>query len=300
MTNSFHYPTIAALVIFCVPFLVRVAWRLRTAPSDYKTKTSAGFATIIKIVRWFLRDPIQLFCTFRIIGNALFLAAAPTNNLIIGAFILESMGFPALVGELTVILVALLERYADSPSQPPPIKYLRLALQYVRVPILIAILFFIVSYSLHDAPQTSAALVQAGAILLLAVYTAVLAAYVYTAPTYLTTTITTSVATGATRRDFILAALALPFLLVRVLYPVLGAFGVDGGGFALYTGDWRLFVAMDLAMEAVVLALLMASRMAWPWVHRARGGSEGPKMAALAESETGKAERLTRVGETEV
>lgn len=85
---------------------------------------------------------------------------------------------------------------------------------------------------------------------------------------------------GVARTSFLLSALALPFLFVRMLYVVLSAFSVDNGAFRIIWGDWRIFVGMGLAMEVLIVGLLMASGFAEPPVLSRNGGVESVELVS--------------------
>lgn len=117
------------------------------------------------------------------------------------------------------------------------------------------------------------ALSRAGSLIFLAVFFAIAAVYAYMS-------LCMRHIVGAARTSFLLSALALPFLSVRMLYVVLSAFGVDNGAFRIIWGDWRIFVGMGLAMEVLVVGLLMASGFAEPPVLSRNGDVESVELGS--------------------
>lgn len=129
---------------------------------------------------------------------------------------------------------------------------LLLSIKCLRIPIVVAIILCIIAFNVGSI-STYHALIRAGATVLLVVYLLILSICIYTGLNFRRLT------NNMSSTPFLLLALSLPFLLIRMLNLALGAFGADDGAFVIIWGDWRIFVGMSLCMEAVVVACLAAS-----------------------------------------
>ena len=52
-----------------------------------------------------------------------------------------------------------------------------------------------------------------------------------------------------------------PFLVVRVIYALLGGFVVDGGKFSSFSGNVHIAAGMQLAMEVICVTIYMVARL---------------------------------------
>ncbi|KAF1988997.1 hypothetical protein K402DRAFT_418832 [Aulographum hederae CBS 113979] len=193
---------------------------------------------------------ISFLAQIRIAGFAMSLAVKePSRGVFVAGTILQSVGFSPLLLELTFILLRCgIDR--NSAKVPRGSKYPRavvLALQCARIPILAAIVLFIVGGCILEP-----ACFKAGAVLLLAALV-----YLILISGYMGFQIYGNFFSRRERKSLVILFATLPFFVIRIFYLLLVQFGPQQ--FNPLIGDWRVMVGMGFFSELCIVAGLMGA-----------------------------------------
>jgi hypothetical protein len=197
-----------------------------------------------------------LFCLARIIGPSLQLATIndPTNtSLYIGSAILNNVAISPL--ELTIL--GLLSRLLDNIHKTYNTFLSTRMLQFLQIVTIVGLILGIVGgvdAGNHFVQTTASGRVyhpgslnKAGSIHLIVSYVAIVA---FTA----LISIFVSHAEAGEKRLFLAVALALPFLLVRLVYTGLSTFSYNPK-FNILDGDTTIFLCVALLMEFIIIII---------------------------------------------
>ncbi|OJA19479.1 hypothetical protein AZE42_04922 [Rhizopogon vesiculosus] len=210
---------------------------------------------------------LLVFCIIRVLGGSLLLAAediTPVNtSLYIGGYALEASGLsPLLVGTLGLLRVVSQTPLGES-------RYNRL-FYLLKMLGLGALVLTIIGIS-DSGPSSTTAMRRVGVLLF---------ALLYIIITGICITLWFRATTVMRYRKELLKAIsiALPFLAVRTLYSVLSTFSSstfsfstsstssdgDLAKFNIVTGEWQIYLVMDMLMEYAVVVLYAVAGLLLP------------------------------------
>jgi hypothetical protein len=196
-----------------------------------------------------------IFSLVRIVGGALQLAATVNGinvNLLIGASVMASIGIAPLV----LILVALLGRVLNSIRKSRNILLQPYHSRLIQIMISVGLILSAIGGANSGTNYASTGVYQvsnlshAGLALVLAAYALIVLMTIFTG-------LNISAAEPGEKRIALAVTLALPFVLVRILYPCIGVFG-NNINFNSYGGDANVELGMAVIMEMIVIFIVEA------------------------------------------
>ncbi|KAK9320594.1 hypothetical protein V1517DRAFT_375511 [Lipomyces orientalis] len=233
--SSHGYISIAELVVYPIALVITVFNCLR-----FGVKRGTGWIYL------------SLFCICRIVASALVIAVEkssdPSNGLIVAEMIVSSIALTPL----TLAALGFLKTSAQLTLGQTMPKVLANLFRLSQLALTAAIILGIVGGVELGNDSTSAtghSLSRASVLLItvvFAVLTAISLYFLFFAPLQ-----------SHSRTLVLGVTVSLPFLLVRIIYSLLYAFSSSTANkYSTLTGDWKIYLGMDVIMEFVVLAVL--------------------------------------------
>jgi hypothetical protein len=207
-----------------------------------------------------------LFCLARTIGPALQLAAIswPKNaKLYEGYAILNSVA----ISPLELVILGTLSRLVDNIHKTYNTFLRTWVLQFIQVLVIVGLILGIIggvdAGNSFEQPNTSGehvfhpgSLNEAGSILLIVCYVAIIAL------TAIISVFMSHLEAGE-KRLLLAVVLALPFLLVRIVYTGLSTFSYNPK-FNILDGDVTIFLCVALTMEFIIVIIFEATGLTLP------------------------------------
>ncbi|KAJ5132114.1 hypothetical protein N7448_006272, partial [Penicillium atrosanguineum] len=191
---------------------------------------------------------VGILAQVRIAGSAIMLSTSePNKSMLIAESAMQNAGLSPLLFEVSLVLLACGQSGKFGPGKSSYPKPLRFALHGFRFPIVIAIVLAIVGGIVEIS-----ALGEAGSVLLIVTFAFVCGLVVWLAVN------SRSTLPVEGHRGVLLVLLALPFLLIRIVYFLLLEYGPPK--FNPVTGGVGTLAAMGLLMEIFVVILLLTAR----------------------------------------
>lgn len=257
MTLDSHGILAAVTIAMYVPFLL-VSIKI---VSKYGTARGDG---------WIL---LLIFCIIRVLGGALLVAAeevTPVNtSLYIGGYALEASGLSPLLLCTLGLLHSIFRTPDGFPRYQKPFRLLQLLGMIALILTIIGISDETSSTS--DSSSSGNTMRRAGVILFAVLYIILVGICAHQ---------WTQIRTVMRYRKQLLKAvsIALPFLAVRTLYSVLSTFSSssfsitststtqtnDLSKFNLFTGEWQIYLVMDMLMEYAVVIIYSVAALVLP------------------------------------
>ncbi|KAJ5267594.1 hypothetical protein N7478_010402 [Penicillium angulare] len=171
----------------------------------------------------------------------------PDESMLTAEISLQSVGLSPLFFEVSLVLLRCGQAGEFGPGKSKYPKALRFALLGFRFPIVVSIVLGVVGKIIKIK-----ALEEAGSVLLVVTFAFVCGLVLWLAAK------SRSTLPMEGHRGVLLIMLALPFLLVRVIYFLLQEVGP--ARFNLASGDVGVLAGMGLVMEVIVVILLLTAR----------------------------------------
>ncbi|GAP93246.1 putative transmembrane protein [Rosellinia necatrix] len=220
---------------------------------------------------WFF---LLFFSLARIVGAALQLAAIaqPANvGLLFGALTLQGVG----LSDLIIVLLALVKRALEGIEKARSSSVIQpRVLFWAELFVFVGVILGAVggstagSHYAQTGVYTVSSLTQAGLGLTVAGFALLVAATAVAG-------LNVSDAEAGERRIVLAVAVALPFLLVRVVYSAVGTFGQDPA-FRAATGDVNLLLGLAVVEEIFIVFVVLAVGVTLKVLPKPEGG-EAPK-----------------------
>ncbi|RAL12814.1 uncharacterized protein BO97DRAFT_344506 [Aspergillus homomorphus CBS 101889] len=208
---------------------------------------------------------LGLLAQIRIAGSAMVISnPSPNQPMLIAESVLESIGLSPLLFEVSLVLLRSGQAGRTGPGNSRYPKHIRFLLHFFRFPVILSLDVVVVGEctGIRDC-------MYAGAAVFVATFWFVCGLVMWLAVVY------RSILSAAGLSCVLIVMGALPFLMVRVAFFLLGEFGPQK--FSPMDGSEGIMVGMGLVMEVfVVIILLLARAVAepfWP-VTQARTDSE--------------------------
>lgn len=214
---------------------------------------------------------LLIFCIIRVLGGALLVAAediTPVNTgLYIGGYVLEASGLSPLLLCTLGLLRSVFQRPSGESRYTRPFRLLQL---------LGTVAFALTIIGITNSPSSGSSssantMRRAGVILFVVLYIIIVGICLF---------LWTQVRFVMKYRKQLLKAIsiALPFLAVRTLYSVLSTFSsstFDTSGtsqpntsdlakFNILTGEWQIYLVMDMLMEYAVVIIYIVAALVLP------------------------------------
>ncbi|KAJ5093166.1 hypothetical protein N7456_009027, partial [Penicillium angulare] len=250
ISNGQQNLAIAQIILFSVIQLIQLPMRYTQEWRYWHHGKRQSPARCILYSWWSM---IGLLSMIRIVGSAMVLSDShPDESTLTAEISLQSVGLSPLFFEVSLVL---LRCYAHDSGEagefgPGNSKYpkaLRFALHGFRFPVIVSIILGVVGKIIKIK-----ALGEAGSVLLIVLFAFVCGLVIWLAVK------SRSILPMEGHRGVLLVMLALPFLLVRVIYFLLQEVGP--AKFDLASGDVGVLAGMGLVMEIIVVILLLTAR----------------------------------------
>ncbi|KAJ5735371.1 uncharacterized protein N7483_000496 [Penicillium malachiteum] len=245
ISNGLHSVAIAQVVLFSIILAVQFPMRYMQEWRYWHHSKRQSHARCALYSWWSM---IGLLCMIRIIGSAMVIATSePTESMLTAELSLQSVGLSPLFFEVSLLLLRCGQAGQDGPGDSKYPKALRITLHAFRLPIIISIVLGVVGKIIDMK-----ALGEAGSILLIVTFAVVCGIVSWLVVK------SRSMLSVEGHRAVLLVALALPFLLIRVIYFILQEIGP--AKFSLASGDVGILAGMGLVMEVIIVSLLVTAR----------------------------------------
>ncbi|KAK9244166.1 hypothetical protein V1506DRAFT_561377 [Lipomyces tetrasporus] len=198
---------------------------------------------------------LSIFCICRIVASALVIAAEKSSDPSTGVIVAEMIVSNIALTPLLLAALGFLTTSAQLTLGETMPKILTKLLHISRLVLTAAIVLGIVGgvdLANNGASQTGHTLSRVSVILITVVFVFL---------TFLSLYFQVFARTQSHSRTLVLGVMvSLPFLLVRIVYSLLYSFSSSTANkFSTLTGDWKIYLGMDVVMEFVVLAVLTAT-----------------------------------------
>ncbi|KAJ5212353.1 uncharacterized protein N7498_003999 [Penicillium cinerascens] len=191
---------------------------------------------------------VGLLAQIRIASSAMILSTShPNKSMFIAESALQNVGLSPLLFEVSLVLLACGQSGEFGPGKSKYSKPLRFALHGFRFPIVIAIVLAIVG-GIIDNPTLG----KVGSAILIVIFVFVCGLVVWLAVN------SRSTLPVEGHHGILIVLLALPFLLIRIVYFLLLEYGSPK--FNPATGSVSALAGMGLLMEIFVVTLLLTAR----------------------------------------
>ncbi|KAJ5709363.1 hypothetical protein N7493_010697 [Penicillium malachiteum] len=245
ISNGLHNIAIAQVILFAIILAVQFPMRYMQEWRYWHHSKRQSHARCALYSWWSM---IGLLCMIRIIGSAMVISTSePTESMLTAEMSLQSVGLSPLFFEVSLLLLRCGQAGQVGPGNSKYPKPLRITLHAFRLPIIISIILGVVGKIIDMK-----ALGEAGSILLIVTFAVVCGIVSWLVVK------SRSMLSVEGHRAVLLVALALPFLLIRVIYFVLQEIGP--AKFSLASGEVGILAGMGLVMEVIIVSLLVTAR----------------------------------------